>query len=291
MAHAAAAATVAIVQSESSPAYQEFTDAVRTELRRDAVPPDVIVLDSDQAATRPLADVQFVIAAGIRAAQVLTARDLKQPLLLTLLPRSAYDHLVAGKHDDKRISAVFIDQSPARYIDLLHLALPNVDRIGILVGRDSRDTANALAQAARERKLKPVLETVASDSDIFPALQRMFADGNGVLLATPDTSVFNSQTIPNIVLSTYRYHVPIVGFTQAYVKTGALVAIYSTPSQIGLQAAEIVHGVLSGGALPGPQYPRQFDVGVNTYVARSLELQLDNETNLHDRLEKLEHGQ
>ncbi|MFA9440040.1 ABC transporter substrate-binding protein [Uliginosibacterium sp. sgz301328] len=285
--HVAAAATVLVLLSEPSPIYQEFANAVSSELRRDASGIEVIQMHSDQVGAKPLPEAQFVIGAGNRAAQILVNRDIKAPTLLALLPRSAYDRIAAGKRDDKRVSALFIDQPPARYIDLVRVALPDAERIGMLAGPDSRDTVARLMQVARDRKLRPMQENIASDSDIFPALQRMFGEG-GVLMAVPDTAVFNSQTIPNLLLSAYRFRVPVVGFSQAYVKAGALIALYSTPEQIGTQSAEIARNVLAGGSVPAPQYPRLFNVGINTHVARSLGYQLDSETGIRDKLERLE---
>ncbi|MFT4174425.1 MAG: ABC transporter substrate binding protein [Rhodocyclaceae bacterium] len=281
------AASIAVVLSEPSPVYQEYANALRTELRRDNPNIDVQLIDGEQLAARPLPDAQFVIGVGNRAAQIIMGRDVKAPILLALLPKSAYDRIAAGRRDDKHITGLFIDQPPQRYIDLVRTALPDAERVGMLAGPDSRDTVTRLAQAARERKLRPVQESVASEADIFPALQRMFGDG-GVLLAVPDMTIFNSQTIPNILLSTYRFRVPVIGFSQAYVRAGALVALYSTPAQIGQQSADIARAVMSGGALPAPQYPRLFTVGVNTHVARSLGLQIESEGVVREKLEKLE---
>lgn len=282
------AAGVVIVLSDSSPPYQEFADAVRAELKRDTSGPEVQVLDRDQAAARSLADASFVIGVGGQAAQALSTREAKPPTLFAMLPRSAYERLMVNRRDDKRITALFIDQPPNRYIDLIRIALPDVERIGMLAGQDSRDTVARLAQAARDRKLRPMVETVNSESDIYPAMQRMFADG-GLLLATPDTTVFNSQTIQNILMGAYRFHVPVIGFSPTYVnKAGALAALYSTPAQIGQQAGEIARNLLAGGALPPPQYPRLFSVGVNAYVARSMGLQIDSEASIRERIERNE---
>jgi putative tryptophan/tyrosine transport system substrate-binding protein len=281
------AASIAVVLSDPSPVYQEYANALRMELRRDLPNVDIQLVDGEQLASRPLPDAQFVIGVGNRAAQIIMAREVKAPILLALLPKSAYDRIAAARRDDRHVSALFIDQPPQRYIDLVRTALPDAERVGMLAGPDSRDTVARLAQAARDRKLRPVQESVATEADIFPALQRMFGDG-GVLMAVPDTTIFNSQTIPNILLSTYRFRVPVIGFSQAYVRAGALIALYSTPAQIGQQSADIARTVLNGGALPSPQYPRLFTVGVNTHVARSLGLQVENETVVREKLEKLE---
>lgn len=283
-----AAGSVALVLSEPSQAYQEFAEALRAELRRDAGV-DVQVYDGEQLGSKPLPEVQLVIAVGSRAAQQMAARDMRTPLLLSLLPKTSFDRIIASRPpaEARRISAVFVDQPPARYVDLLRVAVPDQEKLGLLAGRDSRDSVARLVQVARERKLKAQQEIVNTEFDIVPALQRMFTDG-GVLLATPDGSVFNSSTIPNILLSAYRMRVAVVGFSQSYVKAGAMLALYSTPGQLGTQSGDIARSVLGGGALPAPQYPRQFLVGVNTHVARSLGYQLDSEANIKEKLERLE---
>jgi ABC-type uncharacterized transport system substrate-binding protein len=131
---------------------------------------------------------------------------------------------------------------------------------------------------------------VNTEGEIYPAIQRLFPDG-GVLLATPDPSIFNTQTIPNIILSAYRFRVPVVGFSQGSVKSGALIALFSTPAHLGIQSAEIASKLLAGGPLPAPQYPRLFSVGINGVVARSLGIDLETENVIHDRLERMERAE
>jgi hypothetical protein len=58
------------------------------------------------------------------------------------------------------------------------------------------------------------------------------------LLAVPDPLVFNSQTAANILAAAYRRRIPLIGFSPAYTRAGALVSLYSTPDQIGFAAAK-----------------------------------------------------
>lgn len=280
------AASVLVVLSESRGPYLEYADSLRTELRKDANT-EFQIIDADQTASRNPADYQMIVGVGGKAMDLLAARDFKTPLLLTLIPRSSWDKLPGFRRDDKRTTALFLDQPPARYVDLIRATLPDVERVGLLAGRDSRDSVNRFAQLARERKLRPSIENINSDSDLYPAVQRLFSDG-GVLLATPDASVFNSQTIPNIILSTYRFRAPVIGYSQTQVKSGALAAVYSTPAQLGTQSAEIVRSIVNGAAAPAPQYPRIFSVGINSVVARSLGLDIESESVIHDRIERAE---
>jgi ABC-type uncharacterized transport system substrate-binding protein len=69
----------------------------------------------------------------------------------------------------------------------------------------------------------------------------------------------------------------MMGFSPAYVRAGAMLALYSSPAQIGNQSARVVQGVLSGMALQPVQMPTEFVVGVNANVARSLGFRLSED--------------
>ena len=88
--------------------------------------------------------------------------------------------------------------------------------------------------------------------------------------------VYNSNSLQNILLTAFRAKVPMVAFSPAYVRAGALLSLHVTPAQVGAQALALVQGVLHEQALPsGPVESRDFEVGVNEHVARSLGLILD----------------
>jgi ABC-type uncharacterized transport system substrate-binding protein len=76
-------------------------------------------------------------------------------------------------------------------------------------------------------------------------------------------------------LTTYRNRIPLIGFSAAYVKAGALAAIYSTPENIADQLAELTAQSLSAaGAVKQIISPKYFSVSINSRVARSLGVQL-----------------
>jgi hypothetical protein len=233
---------------------------------------------------------QWVVAIGTaaqRGMQGLFAGDAAVPPLLALLvPRQAFEQMAdPARLRAGALSAVFLDQPPGRQLELIRLALPGANRVGILVGAESKSQSAALEKAARERDLQLTVSVVGQDG-LFPALQSLLANVD-VLLALPDPAIFNSQTAANILTSAYRRQVPLSGFSPAYVKAGALLALYSTPAQIGTRGGELLGQAVSGRPLPSPQWPREFTVSVNRDVARSLGLTLD-EARLAEQLRERE---
>ncbi len=229
---------------------------------------------------------QWVVAVGTaaqRGMQDLFARDpTAPPLLAILVPRLAFERIAdPARLRAGSVSAVFLDQSPARHLELIRLALPDVRSVGILVGGESKSHIPALEKAARERGLQLVTSTVAPGG-LYSALQSLLPDVE-VLLALPDPVVFSGQTAANILTAAYRRQVPLAGFSPAYVKAGALLALYSTPTQVGTRGGELLRQAMAGKPLPPPQSPREFVVVVNQNVARSLGLALD-ESRLGEQL-------
>ena len=278
------AANILVVLSEPAPAYQAFAQGFRASLDKRGSTADLQVLDLNQLGNQALPETSLLIAVGSRAAEALSSRSPHQPMLLAMLPQTKLDRLLSPQ---AKIGGVYIDQPATRYIALARAAIPEIEHIGLLIGRDNKDSTTRLLAAARDARLRAQAETIGSEADIYPAMQRLFADG-GVLLATPDTSVFNSQTIPSILLSAYRRGVPVIGFSPAYISAGAMVALYSTPEQLAAQSADIALQVLAGGAMPTPQYPHHYTIGINERVARSLGFSLEGEALIRERLERLE---
>jgi ABC-type uncharacterized transport system substrate-binding protein len=132
---------------------------------------------------------------------------------------------------------------------------------------------NTLRMLAKARRLELNERSPGSASSLHASLQELM-QGSDVLLALPDVEIYNTSTIRNILLATYRSKVPLIGFSPAYVRAGALCAVFSTPAQIASQSLAIIRDYAETRALPAPQYAKEFEVSVNEQVARSLGLNI-----------------
>lgn len=288
---AVARPAVLVVSSERSAAYREAADAVQAELVRAGEPRrEVQFLTLTELAGHGASAPSLYLALGVEACAALARGPATAPVLCTLLPRAAFERVLrdSGQRLGAAFSALYLNQPLGRQLDLLRLALPQARRIGVLWGADTQASEAQLASAAQARGLTVVGAAVRPDEPVFNGLKKIL-DESDVLLAIASPQIYNSNTIQNILLASFRAQVPMLAFSPAYVRAGALMAVYSTPAQIGQQAGAIARGVLQGQPLGVPQYPLQFEVSVNEHVARSLGLRLDAVA-LAERLRRLERG-
>lgn len=282
---------VAIVSSEHSAAYQEATTAVAAELARSGEPRRALLqLAAGELAAYRGPAPRIIIALGTEACGQLARGQFSAPVLCTLLPRASFERVLreSGRRAGANFSALYLNQPVTRQLDLARLALPQARRVGVLWGPDSLTGEALLESAAQARGLTVVGVSVRPDVPMFNSLKKILDEAD-LLLALADPHVYNSSSIQNILLASFRAQVPMLAFSPAYVRAGALIGLYSTPSQIGQQAGALARGLLQGQALGAPQYPAQFEVGVNEHVARSLGLTLDA-ASLTERLRRLERG-
>ena len=285
-AHTAMAASIIVVTGEQEGAHQEAMAALVEALGPEFGPGDIEVRDTGKLEGIGLGEARVIVTIGTQAAKAVAARRTTAAVLHTLLPRETFEALAAPPNGAKP-SAIYLDQPEQRLLALLATALPGQSRIALLSGPSSEQRIKRMTTAAGEVRLQVAVERVEHERDIYPALERLLRD-SPILVAQPDSLVFNSYTIQNILLTSYRNRAPLIGFSPAYVRAGALLALYSTPAQIGRQAAAAARATLAGRGLPPPQGPREFEVASNPVVARALGIVLPSPEEITARLRERE---
>jgi hypothetical protein len=283
---ATAAATVVVLASEHSAAYIEAGEALIGELEKKGVTRQEVlrITASEWSEAGPL-NPKLFIALGVQATELLARAKLGSPVLATLLPRASFERILGANMlmPSSQFSALYLDQPLSRQLQLIRLALPGTHRVGVLWGPESKAQAAALNALVRTKHLQLVESDVGPQDPLFPGLKRVLEQAD-LLLALPDSQVYSSGSIQNILLASFRARVPMLAYSPSYVRAGALLALYVTPAQLGVQAAGLAFGVLQGKTLPETAlYSSDFQISVNDNVARALGLALDAET-LQQRL-------
>ena len=286
-----AADTVAVLLSERGGYHTEYLDALNHALAESPASAKTLrLIELPVGRERPddaaLAGVSAIVTVGVPAMRNAAAWDKWEnmpPVLNVLVPRASYEKLIAESSRTRnrtQFSAIYLDQPLIRQINLIRQALPGKQRVAAVVGPDSSALLPRLRSVIARSDLGIVTEEVASEPDILPALSRLLPVSD-VLLALPDSIVFTRDTARSVLLATYRYQKPLIGFSQAYVNAGALAAVFSTPSQIARQTLLLLQKLPAGrSVLPTPAYPAYFSVAVNRSVARSLALEVASDAAL-----------
>ena len=286
-ASAATPDVVVVMPDERSVPLQEALQALEAELVSGGRSrTDLAVISVKDLPTLAKAPPKLLISLGSSAAQAVAESSAKVPILFALLPQQTFENIRAQGKALPPVSALYLNQSAKRQLALLRLALPHSQRIALLLGSASQPTEQRWRNAAQENGFQLAVAHVEQEETLRASLQNVLA-GADVLLAVADPQVFNANTIQNILLTSFRARVPLLAFSPAYVKAGALLAVYSTPTQIGIQTAAIARDFLRRQILPPPQHTADFTVSVNLPVANALGLNLD-ENALKLRLRQLE---
>ena len=272
-------ATVWVAVSEGNADYDEVAARIRGQLQPGDAAGEVAVKPWPEVAQGVPPQVKLIVSVGSPAFLGLvdayvSGRIGRVPIVATLLPRSVFEP--QRRRLNVPATAVVLDQPAARQMALLRYAFPHMRRLGVLFGNDSQQFQPAFEKAAMEQGLQLNAYKVEGEDNLYPALQRVLEE-NDVLLAIPDAAVYNGRSIQNVLLASYRQKIPMMGFSPAYVRAGAMLALYSSPAQIGNQTVRVIQSALSGVALQPVQIPTEFTVGVNANVARSLGFRLSED--------------
>ena len=279
-----AAPSVYLILSGDAEAYQRTAQTAADTLQASLPGVETIRTDIDSLDAQTPQPDDVLIAIGTRAAQILSQRpDLR--LICSLLTEQSYGALPPATSGQR--TAVFIDQPVSRQLALIRAGLPEWSRIAIVHGAESRDFVKDISAAAPALGLTVSAAKVSSNQTLYNALQTVLVSPS-VLLAVPDPKVFNNFTIQNVLLTAYRHRSSVIGFSPAYVRAGAVMAVYSSPEQMGQQAAEMAVQSLLGNPLPEARHPAYFSVSVNPHVARSLSIDLPDAATLEAQIRRQE---
>lgn len=285
-----------IVGQKAAPYQQDFMEGFRQALTDAGGSMDTVFLEpNDPRLERYLSERNdghtLLITVGSEAAFEAAYLQTSLPSLNTLIPQGTYKALARESTvpGGAPRGALFVDQPVERFLELIRVALPQATIVGSLQGPYSQSLLPELRLAAANNGLKLIPAEVERGNKLERRLEPLLAQSQ-VLLTLPDAHVVNSTTAKTIILSAYLRGVPIVGYSESYVKAGALMAVYSTARQLGRQTAEIALAFLKGGkpALPAISYPRYFSIAVNYQIAQALNLRIPSERKLLEGIKTMQ---
>lgn len=279
---------ILIVHQSTNSINQKIIHQLKQNPRLSAYQIQQLTLDPNTIDASKLNDQQLLIAIGSKTTKRLLDAKLSAPVLSALMPNHLAKSFQTHYANKKNWSNLVIDQPIERQFHLITAIMGKHKKAGVLLGPYTSGMEKTLKKAARKTKHNIVTEHI-KDPALISASIKSLNSVVDVLLTLPDPVIYNKSTIRGILLSSYRKKLPIIGFSKAYVKAGAIAAVYSKPEQISQQLADISNQFLKIGSFQKPvYYPDDFSVALNKKLAKSLGINMKNEAVIIKRIKKAE---
>ena len=179
-----------------------------------------------------------------------------------------------------------LDQPPQRYLAFSRFLI-DPERIGIMSDNDHQPYPDDEI-VARNLTLTLQKYRVDRQNKLLPVLRKLLAQ-NDALLMLPQRALYNRDSLKGVLLTSYRYRKPVISYSPAHVKAGALGSIYSSPVDIGRHLADEVRQILvaRNNLEPGFSFARYYSITTNRKVAQALGISLPERTELLRRIEEV----
>ncbi len=266
---------VAVIASAESAIYRQTFQGIQNNIGDNVslYYTDIQKLAQTPDAQNPLQDTHYIICIGQSATEFAIAHYPSARLVAILVTKPYLQETIA-EHTNKNIIGITIDQPLARRIKAIKSFLPNVNKIGIA---SSKPVSADAQQLIKNLGLTLNAETINDEKNLIKTIGQL-SNNSDAILALPDPDIYNRHTIRHILLKTYRLKTPLIGFSKALNKAGALLSVYTPPELVGKQVAELLQTLKQDNKQLKQIYkPKYFQIIINEQVAKSLAITLPDD--------------
>ena len=268
--NAAEPGRITVVYSSDAQPYVEALDGLRASWVNSALA--TVDLQSSNGQTQLANSVEggsnrLIVTIGRDALEAVAARKGDTPLIATMIMHSE----LAGKPGVT--AAVRLDIPLSGILGELKTMFPRKNRVTVLrnPALPGQVETTAVARARQQGFALQVID-VAGPEESLRVLRALKGRADFVV-CLPDSTLYNSATVKPLILASLENQLPMVGFSQSFVRAGAAIGVYPDFRDIGSQTAEIAQKQLAGQSAAPVDGPRKLVVGVNPRVMRLLGLE------------------
>lgn len=272
--------SVLVLSGHDSAVYRQVAESFKATLR--AEPGDVkfvsVTLEEDSAKQEQLESLRgqgmdLVFALGSRATQLASERFPDRPVVATMvLPLAQLQAL-------PNVTGVALEFPAKAQLDWMRRILPSAGRIGVLYDpAQNQAWVDAARRAAEAEGLTLLPIPVNSAKELPGGLKRLAREAD-VLWAISDNTVYSSQTLKQVLLSSFRNKIPVVGLSRSWVKAGAFYALDWDYQDLGRQNGVIARRLLTGvsAGKVAPETPVQVVYSLNLKTARHMKREIGDQ--------------
>jgi putative ABC transport system substrate-binding protein len=224
----------------------------------------------------------IVISLGSGATETVFKSKSKKPHIVTLITQSSFDSLARQYFGSEAIalaagiSPILLDQPFERKVALAKKLLPKASRVGVMLGAATKAKISIYNNSILDRKMKP--QTLIIDADKNPIRQLdPIIKQSDIFIPVADSHLINVTTAKWILQLSYRYRVPVIGYSSNFVDAGALASVYSSAEGVAKQTLDLLDTVFNKDYIHTVHPPKYCTVKFNTNVAWYLNLTIPDE--------------
>lgn len=278
---------VLLLVPESGAVYSDFADGFSACFGTKESPVSFYRIKTiKQVQTRPeLLEGHMVVAVGTKSSEFMHVYGNGLPFVSALVPESfARQLLESGEKGAGVASFFFLDQPLSRRLSLIRTLLPAAEKLSAILGQESAHLQEAIMREA-SRLGFTVESFVVKSGEELPKLASGLFDSSDGLFLVYDSILTSPAVIRFLLYSAYQNQVPVFGYSDGYVKAGALAAVYSTSKGLGCQLGEYLtenpddpRFPVGASNLQPPNifYADYYRYAINPSVANSLAIRIDH---------------
>ena len=240
----AQAGGVVVLAGQGKEYYQACQEGLKETLEEEAtfwvLPQDgdsgeSLKIDRELQARNPSVVATLGTQATRWAVERASAGDLLWPVCFAMVPsRASLGLNGVGRDLPARFTGVLLQIPFEKQIDLIRKVLPGARRLGVVFSNVNQEEVARLRDLCEARGLLCESSRVAEPRELAASFESL-SKAVDVLFALPDPVVYSGVSARYVLQFSLERRIPLVGFSEAYVKGGALMGLYADPKDVGRQ--------------------------------------------------------
>lgn len=282
----AASKSVCVLYSRDLPPYREAVAGFKAELDRHGKHRYVELMMTGSATEdlqKRISEIKpdVVVTLGTQASKVASVSVEGVPIVFAMVANPVDSGILPRRPSaDQSVAGVTTDVAPAEQFALLKQVVPGAKRIAVINCPQYTGATVASGEKAAKAAGMELLRFPVEPYRVDAAIEKLAKASVDAIWTVTDPGVMVPATAKRILTYALKAKVPVIGFSPAMVRAGALLGFEIDPKSLGAQAGKAVAGVLYEGKKPADFhviYPEKVVVILNALVAQRIGVQLSED--------------
>lgn len=272
-----AADTIYIVSSRNSSQFAETIEAFKSAVskQKKKISFKTLHLPTDSSLLNEMAlqskDTRLIFTLGTRATRQVLSRSGTVPVISTFI---LSEEVILQSN---QATGIVLRYPMSVQLNWLTKVLPDVKRVGILYSPNKNSGLIKEAKLQAKSKGLTIIDIAVDNPRNLPAALDEMYRRSDVLLAIPDREIYSGKTLKQIMLTSFRNRVPLIGLSRNWVEAGAIYAIESDYKSIGKQSGGLADSIINKRKMPDDKfyYPDNVNLIINEKTMRHMRREID----------------